>query len=59
MFFLCDILGPAKKSALETGAVEFFPEDGLPELSLDRVLPEQIHRMFDHMRDPNLPTDFD
>lgn len=59
MFFICDIVSDAQKSALETGEVDFFAEDGLPELSLDRVLPSQIHRMFDHMRDPSLPTDYD
>jgi hypothetical protein len=28
-------------------------------LSLERVLPQQIRRMFAHRRDPALSTDFD
>ena len=41
-------------------AVEWFAEDALPsDMSLGRVLPAQIHRMFAHARDPDLPTEFE
>jgi ADP-ribose pyrophosphatase YjhB (NUDIX family) len=59
MFFLCDITGGAARPSEETSAVDFFPLDALPELSLGRVLPKQIQRMFEHRARPDLPTDFD
>jgi ADP-ribose pyrophosphatase YjhB (NUDIX family) len=59
MFFLCDITGGAAQPSEETSAVDFFPLDALPELSLGRVLPKQIQRMFEHRARPDLPTDFD
>ena len=59
MFFICEITGGAPKSSHETSGVGFFREDRLPELSLGRVLPAQIERMFDHWRQPGLPTEFD
>jgi ADP-ribose pyrophosphatase YjhB (NUDIX family) len=59
MFFICDEVGPCEKSDLETGEARFFPLDALPELSLPRVLPWQIHRMYEHLQSPSLPTDFD
>lgn len=60
MFFICDIVGGTAETSLETSEVGWFGEDELPEdLSLGRVLPGQIRRMFAHARDPALPTDFD
>jgi ADP-ribose pyrophosphatase YjhB (NUDIX family) len=59
-FFICDIIGGAPAPSLETSEVAFFAEDALPEdLSLGRVVPSQIHRMFAHRRDPGLPTDWE
>ena len=43
----------------ETEAVDFFPEHALPELSLTRVMPAQIARLFAHYRHPDWLTDFD
>ena len=43
----------------ETEAVEFFREDALPKLSLTRVVPAQIARLFAHYRHPEWPADFD
>ena len=43
----------------EISEVGFFREDALPELSLTRVVPAQIQRMFEHSRHPEWPTDFD
>ncbi len=60
IFFLCDVAGGEATSGLETSEVGWFSEDQLPDdLSLDRVLPDQIRRMFQHNRDPIRPTDFD
>jgi hypothetical protein len=43
----------------ETDAAEFFALDALPELSSGRANAEQIQRMFEHHKDPALPTEFD
>lgn len=60
LFFLCDIIGGAAAVSAETTEVDFFAEDALPEdISVDRVLPRQIARMFAHHRDPGLPTEFE
>jgi len=59
LFFLCELLGETEIAPYETAEPTFFAPDDLPELSLARVTPGQIKRMFDHLRDPQLPTDFD
>jgi ADP-ribose pyrophosphatase YjhB (NUDIX family) len=59
LFFLCELIGGAAATSGETEAVEFFREDALPELSLTRVMPAQIARLFAHYRHPDWPTDFD
>lgn len=60
MFFLCRLVGGTAATSLETSEVGWFAEDDLPgELSVERVLPHQIARMFAHRRRPDLPTDFD
>jgi ADP-ribose pyrophosphatase YjhB (NUDIX family) len=60
LFFRCELTGGAPKSSHETAGIAFFREDEIPEdLSLARVLPEQIKRCFEHLRNPDLPTDFD
>jgi len=60
LFFVCDIVGGAATIGLETSEVAWFPEGELPDdLSLGRVLPCQLRRMFAHARDPLLPTEFD
>jgi ADP-ribose pyrophosphatase YjhB (NUDIX family) len=59
IFFLCELIGGVATANGETEAVEFFPEDALPELSLTRVMPAQIARLFAHYRHPEWPTDFD
>ena len=59
-FFICELLGGEAKPSLETSEIGWFSEDALPdELSLGRVLPHQIRRMFVHARDLSLPTEFD
>ncbi len=44
---------------METSDPTWFGEDSIPPLSLARVTPEEIMRMFEHLRQPDLPTDFD
>jgi ADP-ribose pyrophosphatase YjhB (NUDIX family) len=59
LFFVCEITGGEARTSYETTAVDFFPLDGLPELSTGRVTAEQIRRMHRHHLDLNLPTEFD
>jgi ADP-ribose pyrophosphatase YjhB (NUDIX family) len=67
MFILCEVVAPAPAphagdkggSTQEIDGIDFFAETNLPALSLTRVTEWQIHRMFEHHRQPDLPTDFD
>lgn len=59
IFFACELIGGSEQTSIETEAVGFFGEDDLPPLSIGRVTPAQIHRFFEHHRQPDLPTDFD
>ena len=60
VFFLCERIGGEAAVGYETSEVGWFGEMDIPaDLSLGRVLPQQIRRMFAHRRDPSLPTDFD
>jgi ADP-ribose pyrophosphatase YjhB (NUDIX family) len=59
LFFRCEIVGGEPRNSIETSGVGFFREDDLPEISVSRVTPGQIARMFEHYRNPDLPPDFD
>ena len=59
LFFVCELTGGSALASHETDAVAFFPVRGLPELSTGRVLVSQIERLYEHRRNPALPTDFD
>jgi len=59
LFFLCDIKGGVKTTSNETDDVDFFDEDKIPALSESRVLKNQIEKIFEFYRNPDLPTDFD
>jgi ADP-ribose pyrophosphatase YjhB (NUDIX family) len=59
LFFHCELLGGEPAQSVETDGVGFFHEDEIPELSLLRVTPAQIARLFEHHRHPDWPTDFD
>ncbi len=59
IFMRCEIIGGSPTTSHEIQDVGFFAEDEIPELSLTRNVPEQIARMFEHYRQPDLPTDFD
>lgn len=63
VFFRCELtegstphLAGTPHEILEIG---WFDRDTLPDLSLGRVTPEQIRRMFEYLDDPTLPTDYD
>ncbi len=59
LFFICEITGGSPTTSLETDDVRFFAEDDLPNLSTTRITAGQMHRLFEHHRNPQLPTDFD
>jgi ADP-ribose pyrophosphatase YjhB (NUDIX family) len=59
IFVLCTILRGKETPSSETDSVGFFGEAEIPELSITRVTPGQIRRMFEHQRVPEMPTDFD
>ena len=69
VFFRCDLLSEERSqeqienqgaSYIETGEVAFFREDQLPEdLSTGRVTQAQLKHFFEHLRNPDLPSDFD
>jgi len=56
---LCELLGGSPSQNIEIDQVGFFRENEIPELSLPRVTPSQISRLFEHYRHPDWPTDFD
>lgn len=58
-FFQCELLGGDPRPSHETLEVGFFGENEIPPLSLERTTPGQLARMFAHLRNPSLPTDFD
>ena len=59
LIFQCEIVGGSPTPSIETEEVGFFAEDNIPELSLGRILPNQITKLFEHYRNPNLAAEFD
>ncbi|HEX7390026.1 MAG TPA: NUDIX hydrolase [Acidiphilium sp.] len=60
MFFLCELNRGAAATSLETSEIGWFSEDTVPDdLSTGRVLPHQVRLMFEHHRNPDLPSDYD
>ena len=59
IFFQCELIGGEASDSIETSGVGFFSLDDLPDLSLRRVTPSQIERLFELYANPELPTDFD
>lgn len=60
LFFVAECTGGTAITSLETSASGWFAADKLPsDLSLGRVLPGQLERMFAHHHQPDLPTEFD
>lgn len=61
LFFVCApvSLGHGTRDEKEILDVGWFPLDGLPPLSVDRVLPEELEICHAAWLDPSLPTVFD
>jgi ADP-ribose pyrophosphatase YjhB (NUDIX family) len=60
MFFICRPVGGIATTSLETSEVAWFRKADIPfDLSLGRVMPAQIARMFEHWYNLDLPTDYD
>jgi ADP-ribose pyrophosphatase YjhB (NUDIX family) len=59
MFFICELLGGSAGASIETSEAAFFALDALPTLSVGRTTAQQIVRMAEHARRPELPADFD
>jgi ADP-ribose pyrophosphatase YjhB (NUDIX family) len=59
LFFICEITGGRATTSSETEQVAFFEESDLPELSITKILPEQIAKMFEYYRRDEMPTYFD
>jgi len=60
LFFLCEITGGSARINNEASEVAFFAEHEIPlDLSLGRTTGHQLRRFFEHLRNPNLPADFD
>lgn len=57
--FICDITGGASKTNHEISEIDWYKIDSLPELSLHRVMPNQILRLYEHSINLNIATDFD
>ncbi len=59
LVFHCERVGGSPMAEGETTGVGFFATDEIPPLSLTRILPEQIQRIFELVRHPEWPTVFD
>lgn len=59
VFFLCTLTGGSPRPSYETTDVAFFGKDEIPPLSLERNTERVIRRMFEHVENPALATDFD
>lgn len=59
MFVLCDLIAEATPDPTETAEPKFFGKKEIPELSQARVTIEEINRMFVHLENPDIPTEFD
>jgi ADP-ribose pyrophosphatase YjhB (NUDIX family) len=59
LFIQCTLEGGAPAHSHETLDIGFFGPEKLPPLSRERVTEAQVLRMFAHVEQPALPTDFD
>jgi ADP-ribose pyrophosphatase YjhB (NUDIX family) len=61
IYLVCDLLGGATKTNIETTDVSYFSRVELKTLNLDpgRITRAHALRMFDHQLHPELPADFD
>ncbi len=59
IYVLCELLGGSPMNSIETGGAEFFARTEIPPLSTPRTTLEVLERMFAHLDNPTLATDFD
>ncbi len=59
LFVLCQLTGGQPALSIETGGTQWIPENEIPPLSEARTTRQEILRLFEHLRNPDLPTDFD
>lgn len=59
LFIRCEVVGGTPATSIETGGAEFFARDQIPPLSVARVTPELIERMFEHRLHPEWDPDLD
>ena len=59
LFVRCELRGGAPTRGIETLDTGFFGVNEIPPLSTPRVTEAQVRRMFVHLSQPDLPTDFD
>ena len=59
VYFDCELVGGTPRGSNETDGVDFFDVKKLPPLSLERITPAVIARLFELHQNPGLPTDFD
>lgn len=64
LFFRCELLSDVREpnaANIETGEIGWFTEAEATalELSTGRVTADQLRRFFRHLREPDLPTEFD
>ncbi len=59
VYFDCELVGGTSSDSNETDGVDFFDVKKLPPLSLERITPALIARLFELHQNPSLPTDFD
>ncbi len=56
--FICNIVGGMAKTNHETSDIDWYRIDSLPDLSLHRIIPNQILRLYEHFLNPDIHTDF-
>ncbi|MCK0471045.1 NUDIX hydrolase [Halalkalibacter sp. APA_J-10(15)] len=56
IFIQCEIIRGQAKKGMETSEVEFFAENELPPLSIERNTESQIHWVFKHLHHPEEPV---
>jgi ADP-ribose pyrophosphatase YjhB (NUDIX family) len=59
VYIQCELVGGYPQDSLETEGARFYPEDGIPPLSIGRTTPQVLSRLFEQYRNPDLPADFD
>ena len=59
LYFECRITGGSPQTSIETDGCDFFCLENLPQLSIARVTPEVLQRLFRYNNNPQLLADFD